>query len=70
MLEIIDYHLKVNKLRSAIIKGDVIPKKRSALVDSFNSDPNGPEVSKNNRRLFLFGSAHFYIEIYNSVKTF
>ena len=44
MLEVVEHHLTRAGFRCATIRGDVLPKKRTELVDSFNNDPKGPEV--------------------------
>lgn len=44
MLEIVELHLKREGFRCVTIKGNVGPKIRAELVDTFNSDPTGPEV--------------------------
>ena len=44
MLEVVQHHLNKAGFRCATIRGDVQPKKRAELVDSFNNDPKGPEV--------------------------
>ena len=46
MLEVVEYHLGREGFRCCTIKGDVLPKKRGEIVDSFNMDPKGPEVLK------------------------
>lgn len=44
MLEIVEFHLKREGFRCCTIKGSVPAKQRSDMVETFNSDPLGPEV--------------------------
>ncbi len=44
MLDVTEYHLKEAGFRCCTIRGDILPKKRSEIVETFNSDPKGPEV--------------------------
>ena len=41
-------------MRCSTIRGDVAPKKRSELVETFNTDPHGPEVRLNNHHFPVF----------------
>ncbi len=44
MLSVVERHLVRAGIRCSTIRGDVPPKKRSELVDSFNNDPRGAQV--------------------------
>ena len=44
MLTVVERHLVNAGFGCATIKGNVPPKKRTDLVDAFNTDPKGPEV--------------------------
>ena len=45
MLDVVRRHLNKAGVRCVTIKGDVTPKHRADIVDSFNADESGPEVS-------------------------
>ena len=44
MLKVIEGHLAKVGLRCVTIRGDVPAKKRTDMVEEFNTDPRGPEV--------------------------
>ena len=44
MLDVVRRHLNKAGVRCVTIKGDVTPKHRADIVDSFNADESGPEV--------------------------
>ena len=46
MLDVVRRHLTAAGVRCAVIKGDVSAKNRADIVDAFNTDANGPEVSE------------------------
>lgn len=45
MLRIVAVHLQHMGLQYAVIDGTVTPKKRMDLVEEFNTNPKGPQVS-------------------------
>lgn len=45
MLQIVAGHLKRMGLRYGVIDGTVNPKRRMDLVEEFNTNPKGPQVS-------------------------
>lgn len=45
MLHIVAVHLKTMGLRYGVIDGTVNPKRRMDLVEEFNTNPKGPQVS-------------------------
>ena len=44
MLLVVERHLREKGVACATIKGSVQPKERTQLVDTFNMDPDGPQV--------------------------
>lgn len=46
MLNVVEHHLVKEGFRCCTIQGNVPVKLRSQIVDTFNSDPSGPTVSK------------------------
>ena len=61
MLDVVEHHLKLEKIRCCTIRGNVAPKARAELVDTFNTDPKGPEVDYPINRLL-------YADIYISIR--
>ncbi|ESN96427.1 hypothetical protein HELRODRAFT_95427 [Helobdella robusta] len=66
MLEVVEHHLNKKKIRCCTIRGDVSPRKRSGMVETFNNDPKGPEVMLLSLRaggvgLNLIGGNHLFI---------
>lgn len=66
MLEIVEFHLKREGFRCCTIKGSVPAKQRSDMVETFNSDPLGPEVMLLSLRaggvgLNLVGGSHLFV---------
>ena len=45
MLQIVAVHLRRMGLRYAVIDGSVNPKRRMDLVEEFNTNPKGPQVT-------------------------
>ena len=45
MLQIVAVHLKQMGLTYAVIDGTVNPKRRMELVEEFNTNPKGPQVT-------------------------
>ena len=45
MLKIVAVHLKTLGLKYAVIDGTVNPKQRMDLVEDFNTNPKGPQVT-------------------------
>jgi len=67
MLEIVELHLKKAGFRCCTIKGSVAAKQRSDLVDTFNSDPAGPEVRS---PLFSYYFDHFLVCLWKATFIF
>ena len=56
MLDVVAHHLKERNIKYSVIRGNVPPKKRTEIVDDFNTNPRGTEVSL----LALIGHVFFY----------
>ncbi|XP_070539750.1 transcription termination factor 2-like [Ptychodera flava] len=66
MLEIMSHHLNKSGYKYCTIKGNVTPKQRAEIVETFNNDPHGPEVMLVSLRaggvgLNLIGGNHLFL---------